>query len=136
MLTVRTLKDRSFVPAQKVTLEMASYVVRISTYGFLVKYNILDVCGDQISVSSDLDKEFEGTYVLMDSDINGKVAYEKDTHVLSYNPNTASWNIKDLETILAWGLNHDGVCPQGSDETWHIEPKEPYTGFTMTSGLF
>ena len=72
----------------------------------------------------------------MDSYINGKVAYQKDTQVLSYNTITASWNIKDLETILAWGLNHDGVCPQGSDETWHIEPKEPYTGFTMTSGLF
>ena len=95
-------------------------------------------CAEQIIISSDLGTDLEGLYIIMDAYIEGKVAYQKsgESFILSYNEDTVSWNIKDADTILAWGLNYDGVCPQGSDETWHIEPIQPYTGFTMTSGLF
>ena len=95
-------------------------------------------CTEKITISSNIGLGVEGVYILMDANMDGKVAYQQSegSYILSYNTDTQSWNIKDGETILAWGLNYDGDCPQGSDETWHIEPNQPYTGFTMMSGLF
>ena len=97
-------------------------------------------CTDQIIISSDLNKWWEGTYTLMDHFIAGKVAFSKDSEgdvILSYNEETLSWNIKSkANKIQAWGLNYDGDCPQGADESWHVEPTEVCTGFTMTSGMF
>ena len=97
-------------------------------------------CGDQIIIKSDLGQSFEGTYDLSDEYVNGKVAYEKKNSpcTLSYNATWCDgwcngWNLKNGETVLAWGLNYDGECPLGADKTWHLEPKDPLPGFAMTS---
>mgnify|MGYP000667439940 CR=1 FL=1 len=78
---------------------------------------------------------FEGTYQLMPAYINGKVAYQKGQSgpILAYNEADQIFEIKDNGVVRAWGLNYDGVCPQGADDSWHIEPRDPYTGFTMIS---
>ena len=94
-------------------------------------------CGETITLSSELNKDFEGTFHLLESYVDGMVAYGTDRHMLSYNSALTAWTITEISNsaTLAWGLNYDGTCPQGADDSWHIEPKSRYTGFRMESGI-
>ena len=45
----------------------------------------------------------------------------------------------DTDDVIAWGLDYEGTCPVGSDETWMIgnmDSKKKYDGFVMVSGQF
>ena len=94
-------------------------------------------CGETITISSEMNQDFEGTFKFMDSYVNEMVAYQTDRHILSYDLALTAWTIKEISNsaTLAWGKNYDGTCPQGADASWHIEPKTRYAGFSMESGI-
>ena len=102
-------------------------------------------CGDQIKIGKYFGAAFEGTYDLLPEYIDGKVAYKMagSAWTLSYTHEYVddiykgkAWRLSNGDTPVAWGLNHDGDCPLGADETWHLIDAtswDPIPGFFMNS---
>ena len=82
--------------------------------------------------------------MLLDSYINGRVAYKKGEFTLSYIFDTSEWynqgywQVRDgQQNVVAWGLDFEGTCPVGADQTWIIgdmDSKQRYTGFKIIAG--
>ena len=94
------------------------------------------MCSARIKILTKSGNEsFVGTYDIMEDFVEQKVAYKmrrKDV-ILAYTAEFDSWEIKEGEKVLAFGLNFDGRCPQGADNTWQTGPKEYIEGFEMKS---